>query len=221
MKAKPWLEMQRQKGVGDGERWWWPNHLDTSEVQTLASHARDFLLRSVDRNTMMDIKELISKTRKGNVKEQFTMGMRFTTPSAHKAPGESIHLGFGTLRECRSEARKTENARSPSRRLRFSSLCSVTSSMVSHPKPSPSVRGRRHCTTCLPPNRSPDGIVRTGLETQCLSCLTHIIDGLWVFYCNYVKNEIFQNVIGRLITVMHVIKPRAGLCSLRKRVSGN
>ena len=28
-----------------------------------------------------------------------------------------------------------------------------------------------------------------------------------------VKNERFQNVIGRLITVMHVIKPRACLCN--------
>lgn len=73
-------------------------------------------------------------------------------------------------------------------------------------QPSPNGSGREAGQpTFLPPNKSSDGFVRSHSETQYQSCLIHIIDGLWVFYCNYVKNEIFQNVIDRLITILRQV----------------
>ena len=53
----------------------------------IVSHALVFLLRVVDVNTLINSKELISKMRKMNIKEQFPIGIHFTITSTHKGPG--------------------------------------------------------------------------------------------------------------------------------------
>ena len=151
-----------------------------------------YFLRVVDVDKLIYSKELTRKTRQINKTQRSTIDFHFTILSMHKSPWLEHSFGICcSMRITLIEAWITENSQSLFWRVGFSRLLWVTS-QTGPLSPGPTWEGDASRPTFLPLNKSSDGFVRSHLETQYQSCLIHIIDGLWVFYCNYVKMKDFK-----------------------------